>query len=72
MHGRLAWTCLLEQRLAAEQLILAESTIHRRREDFEVILSGGSGVGGMYDLGRRLRAWIAGREFQPEHRETIP
>ena len=34
---------------------------------FQPVLRGGVGVGGIYDLWRRLRAWSAGRRFDPAH-----
>jgi hypothetical protein len=35
---------------------------------FDVYLSGRAGVGGAYDLAGRLKSWVRGKRFQPEHR----
>lgn len=69
VEGRRAWTKLLEQRLEAEQFVLAQAGASRRRDRFETLLNGGGGVGGVYDAARRTRAWLTGRTFQPRHEE---
>ena len=46
---------------------LAAESITRDPAMFQSILRGGVGVGGIYDLWRRLRAWGAGRRFDPAH-----
>ena len=61
------WNSLLEDRLRATQDALAEQAIRRRPDEFETILSGSAGVGGVYDLWRRFRAWLRGKKFRPEH-----
>lgn len=57
----------LETALAATQDALAAESLRRRPADFTVLLAGGAGVGGIYDLWRRLRAWAGGRRFRAEH-----
>lgn len=57
----------LESALAAAQDALAGESLLRRPELFTPLLEGGAGVGGIYDLWRRLRAYLTGREFRPEH-----
>jgi 1-acyl-sn-glycerol-3-phosphate acyltransferase len=61
------WNTLLEDRLRATQDALAEQAIRREPESFEILLRGRAGVGGVYDLWRRLRARLRGESFSPEH-----
>jgi len=60
-------TRLLESRLLATQEALAQESIRRDPTDFDIVLSGRAGVGGVYDLWRRMRAWMHGRSFDPHH-----
>ena len=46
---------------------LAADSISRQPGRFRTLLRGGAGVGGIYDLYRRSRAWVAGRRFDPRH-----
>jgi 1-acyl-sn-glycerol-3-phosphate acyltransferase len=46
---------------------LATESMARDPALFQLILRGGAGVGGIYDLWHRLRAWGAGRRFDPAH-----
>ena len=62
-----AWTELLEQRLGAAVDGLAAEACRREREAFDVLLRGRAGMGGVYDLWRRLRARLHGEQFRPEH-----
>ena len=39
----------------------------RQHSAFDVVLSGSAGVGGIYDLWRRLRARLRGHRFAPHH-----
>ena len=39
----------------------------RQYTAFDVVLSGSAGVGGVYDVWRRLRARLSGRPFAPQH-----
>ena len=59
---------LLESKLLEVQEALAEEAVRRDPQDFEVVLLGRAGVGGIYDLWRRLRAWLHGKFFDPHHR----
>jgi len=61
------YTALLATRLEATQDALAQEAIYRDRQAFQVLLSGKAGIGGVYDLWRRLRALIYGERFQREH-----
>jgi hypothetical protein len=57
----------LELALAAAQGSLAAAALARQEEGFEPLLEGESGVGGIYDVYRRLKARIAGESFDPSH-----
>ena len=46
---------------------LAAESMTRDPALFQSVLQGGVGVGGIYDLWRRLRAWSTGRRFDPAH-----
>lgn len=59
----------LERALEGAQDALAADVIARRRGAYDVLVAGGSGVGGVYDLWRRAKAWARGRAFRPEHVE---
>jgi 1-acyl-sn-glycerol-3-phosphate acyltransferase len=63
------WNALLELQLRAAQDGLAQQAIRRDLKDFEILLRGRAGVGGVYDLWRRLRARLRGEVFSPEHGE---
>jgi 1-acyl-sn-glycerol-3-phosphate acyltransferase len=63
------WNALLEAHLRATQDALAEQAIRRDEGDFEVLLRGRAGVGGVYDVWRRLRARLRGETFSPQHGE---
>lgn len=61
------WTALLEERLAATQDALAAEALSRDPDRFEALIGGHAGVGGIYDVWRRLRAGLRGERFRPEH-----
>ena len=61
------WSALFAERLEATMDVLAEESARRDPGRFRPLVSGGTGVGGVYDLGRRLKALAAGREFHPGH-----
>ncbi|WP_428536849.1 lysophospholipid acyltransferase family protein [Rhodopila sp.] len=68
-----AWNALLEQRLTETMDGLANSAISRDPSRFQRLLSGRAGVGGVYDVGRRLAALAHFRHAQLAHepgRET--
>ena len=54
---------------AVEQAMdrVAELSKHREKQSFDVLLSGSSGIGGIYDFWRGLRARAAGRPFEGRH-----
>ncbi|MEM9304287.1 MAG: lysophospholipid acyltransferase family protein [Pseudomonadota bacterium] len=53
--------------LASNQDALAALAATRDPTRFETIVEGRKGVGGVYDLGRRLRAWLSGQRFDAAH-----
>jgi len=61
------WMQRIEAGLMAAQDALAPDALARNADAFQNLLSGNAGVGGVYDLGRRLRAWIRGERFQARH-----
>ena len=52
--------------------VIAADAISRERERFRPLVEGRQGVGGVYDLWRRLRARLHGERFQPGHLEQRP
>lgn len=61
------WTQLFAQQLADTQDALAQEAQRRRAEDFQTLLRGGAGQGGIYDAWRALKAKCRGKTFQREH-----
>ncbi len=62
-----AWTARLANALEAEQDALAVDAVSRDPARFETILTGASGVGGVYDLWRRFKAVARGERFVVGH-----
>jgi 1-acyl-sn-glycerol-3-phosphate acyltransferase len=62
-----AWNAQLEAALTATMDALAVQSVTRNAGLFQPLLRGNAGVGGVYDLWRRLRAVIAGQPFDPSH-----
>lgn len=62
----------LEEALAATMDRLAVDAISREPGRFLDLTLGRQGVGGVYDLWRRGRAWLGGRRFEPAHQELRP
>ncbi|WP_336488890.1 lysophospholipid acyltransferase family protein [Methylobacterium nigriterrae] len=58
----------LESELTGTLDRLGADVIAREPGRFEPLLSGRKGIGGVYDLWRWSRAWLAGRRFDPAHR----
>lgn len=61
------WTELFAQKLAATQDALAAEAQRRDVDDFQIVLRGGAGQGGIYDFWRRLKAGWRGEKFHQEH-----
>jgi len=70
-NGRMStpagWTAQFEQALEATQDALAHDAMSRDPARFETLLTGGAGVGGLYDAWRRLKAVAHGQRFVAEH-----
>ena len=62
-----AWTALLEQRLTETMDALAEAAISRETARFRPLLRGRAGVGGIYDVWRRLAGMATLRPVQLAH-----
>jgi len=60
----------LEGDLTATLDRLSSDVISREPERFRALVAGRQGVGGVYDLWRRLAARLAGRRFDPAHRTS--
>jgi phytoene desaturase len=61
------WLGRIEAGLGATQDALAAEARRRDPKAFEVLVGGKAGVGGVYDLWRRLRAWLRGGRFRSAH-----
>jgi 1-acyl-sn-glycerol-3-phosphate acyltransferase len=61
------WTTRFEQELTATQDALASEAQCRRAEDFQIVLRGGAGQGGIYDAWRSFKARMRGERFIKEH-----
>ena len=64
------WTAILEARLTETLDALAADAMTRDPARFTTLLSGAAGIGGGYDLWRRLRAALAGRRFSAAHDDS--
>jgi hypothetical protein len=63
------WTTLFEEKLADTQGALAAEAQRRNPVDFQVVLRGGAGQGGIYDLWRSFKSKWRGEIFRKEHGE---
>jgi 1-acyl-sn-glycerol-3-phosphate acyltransferase len=61
------WITSVAAALEETQDRLAVLAQRREKQAFEVLLCGSSGIGGVYDLWRSLRARLNGRSFAPQH-----
>lgn len=64
------WNTLLEDRLAETMDHLASATIEGDLDAFTLLGDGQRGVGGVYDMWRRLRALLTGKKFEAAHGST--
>jgi len=46
---------------------LSLEALTRNSDLFETHIKGRAGVGGVYDFWRRLKSWVRGKPFDPEH-----
>jgi 1-acyl-sn-glycerol-3-phosphate acyltransferase len=70
-HTPEQWVTHLEAVLTETMDALAVSAQSQDADRFEVLLGGKVGVGGVYDLWRRLRALLSGRRFFGSHAESV-
>ena len=61
------WTAAIEQALESTQNRLAADAISRDPSRFELLIHGRAGVGGVYDVWRRMTAWLRSDRFSAEH-----
>jgi len=61
------WTQRIEDALTRTLDTLNMETMTRDPAKFTAIVSGKTGIGGVYDLWRRLKAWTRGQRFDPSH-----
>lgn len=61
------WTATIDRALREAQDELAADAMSRDPEKFETLVSGGAGVGGFYDVWRRLKAVVRGERFVAGH-----
>ncbi len=61
------WNAIFSSALEETQDQLAKRVQHRNPMLFESLLSGNSGVGGVYDVWRACKARLQGKPWQPEH-----
>lgn len=61
------WTKLFETKMQENQDALAAEAQRRVPEDFQMILRGGAGQGGVYDWWRSIKARLRGEMFEKEH-----
>lgn len=67
-RSRDEWSAEIGQALEQTQERLAIEVMSREPRRFETIVSGRTGVGGVYDVWRRMTAWVRGQRFDPDHR----
>lgn len=61
------WTRLFEQKLTETQDTLAAEAQRRDPANFQIVLRGGAGQGGVYDWWRSFKAKLSGEKFRKEH-----
>ena len=61
------WTVRFEQKLADTQDALAAQAQRRNPDEFQTVLRGGAGQGGIYDWWRAAKARMCGETFRKEH-----
>jgi len=62
-----AWTRLIEERLTHTLDALNADAMSRDPGRFTTVLGGSAGVGGVYDVWRRVKALFTGRRFDASH-----
>jgi 1-acyl-sn-glycerol-3-phosphate acyltransferase len=61
------WTQQIARHLEQSQDELAREVMTRSPEQFEILVSGKVGVGGVYDWWRRFKGWFTGKKFDVAH-----
>ncbi|MGL6072766.1 MAG: lysophospholipid acyltransferase family protein [Fimbriiglobus sp.] len=61
------WTAKIEEALTANLDQLNRETMSRDPGQFTLLTGGKTGVGGLYDLWRRVTFWARGKKFNPSH-----
>lgn len=61
------WTALIEEALTVNLDELNAEAMSRDPARFTDLMTGKAGVGGVYDLWRRLKAWVRGQKFDAAH-----
>lgn len=61
------WVERIQVSLTSAQDALRDAAVRRDPTVFETLIVGKVAIGGIYDLGRRLRAWLLAERFRPEH-----
>jgi hypothetical protein len=62
----------LDSAPASSHVCLAAAALRRDPAAFETLLGGKTGVGGVYDLWRRLKAFFRGERFRSAHGNEDP
>ena len=70
-HPVEAWMSRIEVGLTAAMDALALEAQSQGADRFDTVAGGSVGVGGVYDLWRRLKAALAGRRFLQGHAEAV-
>ena len=58
---------LIEEALTENLDTLSAEAMTRDSARFTALLTGNTGVGGIYDQWRSLAAWARGKQFEPAH-----
>ena len=66
------WQTALEAGLTETMDALTAESAARNPAAFKKLFGGTAGVGGIYDLWRRTRAWAGGRRFDAQHQPERP
>jgi 1-acyl-sn-glycerol-3-phosphate acyltransferase len=61
------WSALIEQSLTRALDGLSAEAMSRDPARFTDLVNGKTGVGGIYDLWRRLKTWVRGQKFDASH-----
>ena len=67
MEDARTWTNLMSYAMAATLDELAMLAIDRAPESFETVLAGSGGIGGIYEMWKRLQSAVTGRPYHHDH-----